>query len=268
MELISDTYKQESAFDLFVSLQASWLFLKCGCPNIDSLLHGGILKGEITEIVGAIAVGKTQFCLTITAEVLLNLENDDYVIYIDTNGSFRSKRLLQIINSRNSSRMQNVEYLLSRVLVIFINDENGLNKALDNIKRCGKKISLLIVDSIGSALAETSLCYLDKGKVIVDEIVEKLRSIALVFGCAVLTTNHLVFWRNSPSPSLGNRWLTAVNSRFLMEKLPNGFCIQLITSKRYQLSGEQAFYEINEKGIDSLKQEDKKIISEASLISS
>lgn len=31
-------------------------------------------------------------------------------------------------------RMQNVEYLLSRVLVIFINDENGLNKALDNIK--------------------------------------------------------------------------------------------------------------------------------------
>lgn len=62
MELISDTYKQESAFDLFVSLQASWLFLKCGCPNIDSLLHGGILKGEITEIVGAIAVGKTQVC--------------------------------------------------------------------------------------------------------------------------------------------------------------------------------------------------------------
>lgn len=53
-------YEQESAFDLFVNQNAAWLRLRCGCMDVDDILQGGILKGELTELVGSIAVGKTQ----------------------------------------------------------------------------------------------------------------------------------------------------------------------------------------------------------------
>ncbi|VDK52471.1 unnamed protein product [Gongylonema pulchrum] len=53
-------YEEETGLDLFLRLGAPWLLLKSGCPDIDSLLKGGVIKGEITEFVGGVAAGKTQ----------------------------------------------------------------------------------------------------------------------------------------------------------------------------------------------------------------
>lgn len=56
---------KETALELFMRLEAPWLFLKVyGCGTVNNVLRGGIAKGEITELVGSVAAGKTQVIFT------------------------------------------------------------------------------------------------------------------------------------------------------------------------------------------------------------
>uniref|UniRef100_A0A0R3RLZ6 RECA_2 domain-containing protein n=1 Tax=Elaeophora elaphi TaxID=1147741 RepID=A0A0R3RLZ6_9BILA len=94
-------YDEETGLELFLRLGAPWLIQKIGCPNIDAYLNGGVAKGKLTEFVGNIASGKTQLCLSLIANQLVDDgKEQNKVVYIDTNGSFRSYRLLQMLKSR------------------------------------------------------------------------------------------------------------------------------------------------------------------------
>ncbi|VDM28161.1 unnamed protein product [Toxocara canis] len=229
------TYEQESAFDLFLHLKAPWLRLKCGCTDVDEMIHGGIIRGELTELVGSISVGKTQMCLSLTASMLLDSEMDSYdVLYIDTNGSFRSTRLLNMLMARRHN-IEGAAKLLSRVVVARVYGEHDLKKVLIAAEKCGKEFALIIIDSIGAALAETAVTYLEGGKEIQEDIIVRLHRLAHSLGCAVVSTNHLVYWNDCPAPSLGRKWNSAVHSRFLMAKLPESYYIQLIRSTRYEV---------------------------------
>uniref|UniRef100_A0A915AII9 RecA family profile 1 domain-containing protein n=1 Tax=Parascaris univalens TaxID=6257 RepID=A0A915AII9_PARUN len=245
-------YEQESAFDLFVNQNAAWLRLRCGCMDVDDILQGGVLKGELTELVGGIAVGKTQMCLSLTATILMEKDSaSSHIIYLDTNGSFRSSRLLQVLVARGNS-VENARKLLGRVLIGRVYDANDLKKALIAAEKVGKDIALLIIDSIGAALAETALTYLEGGKEVQEDIISVLHRLARSLGCAIVTTNHLVYWKDCPTPSLGRKWNSAVHSRLLMVKLPESYYIQLIESKRYKLTAQRAYYRIDESGICSM----------------
>lgn len=245
--------REETGLELFLRLGAPWLKLKINISEVDSVLHGGILKNEITELVGGTAVGKTQFCFSLVAEILIDKENpNSYIIYFDTNGSFRSTRLLQILNAKGISSKIGVG-LLSRIFVHRIYDERDLKYALLSCEKRNEEIALIVIDSIGSALAETALTYIDGGREIQEEIIKEMRNVMEKLGCAIITTNHFVFWKQKATPSLGTKWIRSVDSRFLMAKLPDCYYIQLIHSKRFQVTEERAFYKLDEKGISRIE---------------
>ncbi len=62
--------------------------------RLDTLLGGGLWRGEITELVGQAATGKTQLCLLCSAAVAYA---SGTVAFIDTANSFSPKRLMQLL---------------------------------------------------------------------------------------------------------------------------------------------------------------------------
>ncbi|PIK57069.1 putative DNA repair protein [Apostichopus japonicus] len=72
-------------------------------PPLDSILHGGLSHGTITEIAGPPGCGKTQFCMMFS--VLATLPRplgtaNGSVAYIDTESAFSAQRLVEIARSR------------------------------------------------------------------------------------------------------------------------------------------------------------------------
>ncbi|BHF60761.1 DNA repair protein rad51c [Sparganum proliferum] len=72
------------------------------CKSFDDLLDGGFPCGRITEVCGQPGIGKTQFCLQTCLTVQLpkwcsGLSGE--AVFIDTEGSFMTKRLFQMAES-------------------------------------------------------------------------------------------------------------------------------------------------------------------------
>jgi DNA repair protein RAD51 len=75
------------------------LHLTTGSKELDDLLRGGIETGSITEIFGEFRTGKTQICHTLCVTTQLPLEQggaEGKAMYIDTEGTFRPERLVEI----------------------------------------------------------------------------------------------------------------------------------------------------------------------------
>ena len=70
-----------------------------GSSELDALLKGGIETGSITEIFGEFRTGKTQLCHTLCVTTQLPMEQggaEGKAMYIDTEGTFRPERLMEI----------------------------------------------------------------------------------------------------------------------------------------------------------------------------
>lgn len=73
--------------------------LTTGSQKLDELLGGGVKMGSITEIFGEFRTGKTQLCHTLAVTCQLPSSKGGgrgKCLYIDTEGTFRPERLLQI----------------------------------------------------------------------------------------------------------------------------------------------------------------------------
>uniref|UniRef100_A0A915PY80 RecA family profile 1 domain-containing protein n=1 Tax=Setaria digitata TaxID=48799 RepID=A0A915PY80_9BILA len=128
-------YDEETGLDLFLRLGASWLIQKTGCLAVDRYLSSGIARGKLTEFVGNVASGKTQLCLSITANQLISDEKQQSkIVYIDTNGSFRSSRLLQMLKSRGIQSEDVAKNMLKRVFIGRAYDGKDLRVLLSNIQ--------------------------------------------------------------------------------------------------------------------------------------
>ena len=72
------------------------LYIKTGSQELDELFGGnGIETKAITQFYGQSATGKTQLCHTLCVTVQ-QLQTDYKTIYLDTEGTFRMKRIAEI----------------------------------------------------------------------------------------------------------------------------------------------------------------------------
>ncbi|EFO15552.1 hypothetical protein LOAG_12956 [Loa loa] len=135
MNIDNPEYDEETGLNLFLRLGAPWLMHKTGCPDIDTYLNGGVAKGKLTEFVGNVASGKTQLCLSLIANQLIDDgKEQNKIVYIDTNGSFRSNRLLQMLKSRGVQDENTAKEMLKRVFIARIYDEKDLRVVLSDIQ--------------------------------------------------------------------------------------------------------------------------------------
>jgi RAD51-like protein 2 len=72
------------------------------CPELDTILGGGIPTGQITEFCGVPGIGKTQLGMQLSIDVQLPAEFgglEGQAIYIDTEGSFMVERCAQMADA-------------------------------------------------------------------------------------------------------------------------------------------------------------------------
>jgi DNA repair protein RadA len=84
----------QSAYE--VSNTTSIERISTGCAAFDYMLGGGIETHAITEFVGESGSGKTQLCHTISVTLQIPSKQRNNVLYIDTEGTFRDKRIVEI----------------------------------------------------------------------------------------------------------------------------------------------------------------------------
>ena len=187
--------------------RAGVAFVTTGSKELNSIMQGGFETGSITELYGEFRTGKTQLCHTICVTCQLPLEQGGgagKALYIDTEGTFRPKRIAAIAqryNLRPEDVLDNVAYARA------YNSEHQMQLLIQAAAlMAGHRYAVLVVDS-ATALFRTD--FTGRG-----ELAERQQKLAQVGVLSLLlllllllfvSVSGFVFfvdvWYNGRSPS-------------------------------------------------------------------
>lgn len=120
--------------ELYARLLRRVVIFATTCRALDDMLHGGIFTGEITEIVGSSASGKSQLCMHVAAAAVALSPHS--VIYIDTSASFCAQRVASILDNPAFGRLTAAKVsLLDRIAVINAFSLQELQSALWEVRQ-------------------------------------------------------------------------------------------------------------------------------------
>ena len=187
--------------------------LTSGSQSLDDLLLGGFEPGAVTELYGEYRTGKTQICHQLCVTVQLPYESgglEGNALYIDTEGTFRPERLIQMALGRD---LDHNIILKNTILGRAYNSDHQILLAKEANKIIKEKnIKLIIVDSlIGHFRSE----YVGRGTLATRQqklnthIHDLLRLTEVYDELAVLFTNQVsskpdVFYGNPTTHTGGN----------------------------------------------------------------
>jgi DNA repair protein RadA len=158
--LLLDQFKVKSEDKIFFSLEereemeVERAKIKTGAKALDDILQGGVPTGTFVELYGAPQSGKTQLCYTLSANCLLPEEFgglDSGVIWLDTEGSFNSQRLKQVISYyQYTHSIPEKTFNTDKFMVAATRSLAQIELALKEAGRIIPKndVKLLIVDSL------------------------------------------------------------------------------------------------------------------------
>ena len=174
-----------------------WLYfwqVSTGSSELDKILDGGMETGSITEIYGEFRTGKTQLCHTLCVTCQLPLDQgggEGKALYIDTEGTFRPSRLIQIAERfglNGDDVLDNVAYARA------YNSDHQSQLLLQAASMMAEsRFALLIVDS-ATALYRSD--YNGRGELSTRQIhlgrfLRSLQRLADEFGVACIVTNQV-----------------------------------------------------------------------------
>ncbi|MCE7743186.1 MAG: DNA repair and recombination protein RadA [Candidatus Heimdallarchaeota archaeon] len=169
--------------------------ISTGSEALDTLLAGGIETSSLTEFSGEFRTGKTQICfqLCVTTAMEKSLGGlESGVIYIDTEGTFRPERIVQICNRFNAP----AEEVLSRINVgRAYNSDHQMVLVLESPKFIKEgNVKLMIIDSLTSHFrAEfTGRNSLLERQQKLNKFLHQLLRLAEVYDIAVVATNQVL----------------------------------------------------------------------------
>lgn len=165
-----------------------------GCKSFDKIIGGGIEPRSITEFYGAYTTGKTQMSIQLAFNTALPVKlgglNGD-VVYIDSEGSFRPERVIQIANEFDIDP----KIILDKILIGRAHNSDIQMALVDNVLELAesKNIRLLIVDSLTAAFRAE---YVGKGALMdrqqkLNKHMRQLSRVADILDIAVVVTNQV-----------------------------------------------------------------------------
>ncbi|CAO3701435.1 unnamed protein product [Rhizopus microsporus] len=175
--------------------------------NINRLLDGGVPAYKITEISGESGSGKTQVCMQLAVNVQLKPEEGGVqgeCIYIDTEGSFLTSRLIDMARKYDIESVSKGIHLfrvLNHIELI------ALVRQLPSILKEYTNVKLIIIDSIAYHFRLNTMDSKRRTH-FVNYIGHSLVQIATKNKLAIIVTNHVTIngidgrW----TPSLGPSW--------------------------------------------------------------
>ncbi|NHJ85701.1 MAG: DNA repair and recombination protein RadA, partial [Asgard group archaeon] len=243
-----------TASDLFV-LEENKEFITTSSKELDDLLGGGIYTGEITELSGEFATGKTQLCFQLSINVQLPEDKGGLnggVYYIDTEGTFSSNRIVQIATTNGLDPNK----LLKNIAVTRTYNSDHLMFLIMNAEKIIKErnIKLFIIDSIASHFRAEFIGdeRLVSRQQAVMRLAETLKHLVEKYNIAIVVTNQVIatidesIFDKSPHPALGFAWAHRPHQRILLRKgrgpariarmydssrLPDRECVFFLTEK-------------------------------------
>ncbi|KAK8728549.1 hypothetical protein OTU49_009011, partial [Cherax quadricarinatus] len=223
--------------------------ISTGNTNLDSLLGGGLMTGEVMEVCGGWGTGKTSLCVNLAVHAALKLRMN--VLYIDPLASINALRLAPVIEAL-SEDLQVVEQALARIEAVIPSDIWSVFQALELLRQpyfsvrkkdveqwnvsdsrpvsTIRKTKLVIVDSLPSILMPLLGGRQKQGWGIINELAAVLKSLASEQQAAVVVVNNVVQanfnsvknrGHNSESnwkPALGRFWAHVPHIRLFLEK--------------------------------------------------
>ena len=170
------------------------LRISTGSNTLDELFLGGVETQAVTELVGEFGSGKTQLCHQLAVMVQLPVEEgglEGKAIYVDTEGTFRPERIIQIAEYRGldpRKALRNINYGRARSLGELL----AMLSEVETLARKGFKLLVVDtvasiyrvegVDRVGRILALRKLAF----------FASELARIAVKHGLAVVVANQIV----------------------------------------------------------------------------
>ena len=179
-------------------------YITTGSRALDNLLLGGIETKAITEFVGEFGSGKTQICHQLAVNVQLPREMgglEGKAVYIDTEGTFRAERIIQMAKAKDLDPDKTLENIL--VARAYNSDHQiSLVKTLYNLPEI-EEVKLVVVDSL---VAHFRSEYPGRENLVTRQQrlnmhVHDLLRLANIYDLAVVVTNQIV---SSPDVFAGN----------------------------------------------------------------
>ncbi|XXQ33738.1 RecA family profile 1 domain-containing protein [Plasmodiophora brassicae] len=233
-----------------------------------STRHAGIIApapvipGIVTELCGASSAGKTQACMTFAVDTFVMTRKP--VIFVDTENSLSTARLLQIAASRYPEQLgcpARLTELMSSVIVIAESDPQSFRKLVSELDQeiLYRDAAAVVVDSLAA------ICrHMDQARMhsYLSDIAMELKNLSEKYDIACLVTNQVssTFRSDRDSvldspvvtnvrPALGLPWEHSVNVRYILE-LDAATKDRFLTIKKSPVSADCWFrYQITESGI-------------------
>uniref|UniRef100_A0A6P7GCX5 DNA repair protein RAD51 homolog 4-like n=1 Tax=Diabrotica virgifera virgifera TaxID=50390 RepID=A0A6P7GCX5_DIAVI len=215
--------KPISAYDCYQNIISNFALIPTGIERLDILLEGGLFTGNIYEICGLPASGKTLFCLTVLKNIATKANSD--IVYLDTKYDFLGTKLKQMLTNLNR---EEIISSMNRIQVLRVTTKSEFLKYLLFIKHSvdnGKPIKLVIIDSlpplcfISSDQTENNafLCY----------TANILHYLAKEHNMVIIVTNLITLWNEGDFKNIdvmkeriscGTYWFGMPNVRICLKK--------------------------------------------------
>ena len=234
-------------------------YISTGVKALDELLEGGVETRAITELIGEFGAGKTQLCHQLAVMVQLPPDRGGLsakAIYVDTEGTFRPERIVQMAKFRG---LEPEEALEGIIYARAYNSDHQMllvDKAKSIIEK--ERIKLLVIDSLVThfraeypgrenlALRQQKL----------NKHLSQLMRLASIYDVAVVVTNHVmaspdVFFGNPLRPVGGHVVAHGCTYRIWIKKSKEGKRIaRIIDSPKH--AEKETVFTISEEGVVDL----------------
>jgi RecA/RadA recombinase len=248
-----------------------------GNNKIDNLINGGILQGEIIELVGSPSTGKTQLSFLLSLNVLLS-DIKNTVLYLDTKNSFSIKRIIDFYYSKNNKiekHSEDIKDLISRIKHQGVYNYHELFNILEeimkdishninnNIGKFNKYLKLIVINSISSLIFPIIGQDYTRNSVM-SSISQYLNILSRTYKISILLTNFTVGAKysniyNNPTNTL--EYYNKKRNLYEHQKICN-IKIKDVILKQYQQNHPQNQYPPNEKKKELFINENEEIIAQ------
>ncbi|MHA2358193.1 MAG: DNA repair and recombination protein RadA [Candidatus Heimdallarchaeaceae archaeon] len=239
------------------------LKIPTGSKALDTLLFGGVETSSLTEISGEFRTGKTQICFQLCVMAAMDKKSgglESGVVFIDTEGTFRPERIVQICNRFGADP----DTVLNRIHVgRAYNSDHQMVLVLESPKLIKeKKVKLMIIDSLTSHFrAEFS----GRGSLLerqqkLNKYLHQLLRLGEVYEIAIVATNQVlskpdVLYGETIFPIGGNIVAHSCTTRIFLRKGKGDKRIARVIDSPH-IPEIETIFSITEKGIEDIEESD------------
>lgn len=136
--LLNNASKGSQAFQRTIDRRK----IDLGSKSISELLNGGVSTGLVTDFFGASNTGKTQICFQLCVNAQ-HLNEENGVVFVDSSGTFRPERILEISKSIKSK-----EDLFERIMVLRARSVSEQMEVPRRLRDAPFKVKMLVIDTL------------------------------------------------------------------------------------------------------------------------